>query len=313
MQELEARGFVSRSDLDDAVNRRELARAELTSAEEQWSTLERQLTSQLQAAEARVAQARAALARAETEAVQDRLSQADVASAKAQVARAEAAVTNARTELDYTTIAAPRDGVILDIFVEEGTLVTSGKSSVTQGTDIVLLGDLTRVFLEVSLDEADVALIEIGQGATIVVDAFPEEEFHGSVTRIDPQALTQQNVTTVLVTLSVDDADPRLKLGMTATCEFLIGRAENVLRLPHLAVPERDGRHAALVLQDGQLRPIPIEVGLVGDNFTEVRQGIDEGASVVLPLHGESPGSRRDWAKDRGRRMGGAGGFVRGR
>ncbi|NIR00399.1 MAG: hypothetical protein GTN78_09400, partial [Gemmatimonadales bacterium] len=57
MQELEARGFVSRSDLDDAVNRRELARAELTSAEEQWSTLERQLTSQLQAAEARVAQA----------------------------------------------------------------------------------------------------------------------------------------------------------------------------------------------------------------------------------------------------------------
>jgi HlyD family secretion protein len=310
-QELKAEGFVSESEVDAAVNRRDLARADLASAQRQWDTLDQQLKAELEAAQARVAQAKASLDRAEADAVQDQLKEADVASAEAQVARAQAAVTNAKTTLDYTTIVAPRDGVILQKFVEEGTIVTSGRSSVTQGTDIVLLGDVSEMVLEVSLDEADVAMVRIGQKATITVDSLPDDQFHGTIRRIDPQAVTQQNVTTVLVTVRVDDADDRLRPGMTGTCEFLIGRAEDVLVLPNLAVQEQRGEYVVLVRQGEEAVPTPVEVGLVGDNLTEIRAGVEEGAEVVLPFGAPASDERTDWARERGRRMGGAGGFVR--
>ncbi len=310
-QELKGEGFVSQSEVDTARNRRDVARADLASAQRQWDTLDQQLKAELEAAQAKVAQAKASLDRAHADAVQDELKVADVASAEAQVRRAQASVTNAKTTLDYTTIVAPRDGVILQKFVEEGTIVTSGRSSVTEGTDVVLLGDVSEMVLEVSLDEADVAMIRGGQKADITVDALPDERFGGTVTRIDPQALTQQNVTTVLVTVRVDDADERLKPGMTATCEFLIGRAEDVLVLPNLAVQEQRGEHVVLVRQGEEAVPTPVEVGLVGDNLTEIRAGLEEGAEVVLPFGGPSPDEHGDRAREMGRRMGGAGGFVR--
>lgn len=311
MRGLKEQGFVPQSDVDSAVNRRDLAAAELASAQEQWDTLEGELSAELEAAKARVAQTKASLDKAELDAVQDRIRRADVTSAQAQVARAVAQLTNAETTLGYTTIVAPRAGVILEKFVEEGTIVTSGRSSVTQGTDIVLLGDLTEMFVEVSLDEADVGMIAAGQPAAITIDAFPDEQFRGRVSRIDPQAVTQQNITTVLVTVRVDDADPRLKPGMTATCEFMIGRAENVLCLPNLAVQEREGRHTVLVVRDGEPTPVPVEIGLVGDNLTEIRGGVAEGDEIVLSFAGPAPGGMEDRAREMGRRMGGAGGFVR--
>ncbi len=310
-RELKAKGFVSQSEVDSAANRREVAKAELRTAQQQWDTLDRQLAAELDAARARVAQAKAGLERAEVNAVEDQLREADVASAEAQVARAQASLDNAKTALDYTTITAPRDGVILQRFVEEGTMVTSGKSSIAQGTDVVLLGDVSEMFVEVSLDEADVGMVEAGQGAEITVDAFPEERFGGTITRIDPQALTQQNVTTVLVTVRIDEAGPRLKPGMTATCDFVIGRAENVLCLPNLAVEERQGEHIVLVREGEEAVPTAVEIGLVGDNLTEIRSGLQEGDEIVLSFGGPSSDERTDWARERGRRMGGAGGFVR--
>jgi len=313
MRQLKEQGFVPQSDVDSALNQRDLAAAELESSREQWDTLEHQLSAEIEAAQARVAQTEAALEKAKLDAVQDRISQGDVTSANASVARAQAQLTEAKTTLGYTTIVAPRDGVILEKFVEEGTIVTSGRSSVTEGTDIVLLGDLTEMFVEVSLDEADVGLVEVGRPAEVTVDAFPEESFRGAVTRIDPQAVTQQNVTTVLVTVRVDKADPRLKPGMTATCEFIIGRAEDVLVLPNLAIQQDHGEYFVLVQQGEETAPTSVEIGLVGDNFTEIRSGIDEGTAVVLPFGGPNPDSRQDWARERGRRMGGAGGFVRSR
>jgi HlyD family secretion protein len=310
-QELKGEGFVSDSEVDSALNRRDLARADLSSAQQHWNTLDQQLKAELEAAQARVAQAKASLDRARADAVQDQLRQADVASSEAQVARAQASVTNAKTTLEYTTIAAPRDGVILQKFVEEGTIVTSGRSSVTQGTDIVLLGDLSEMVLEVSLDEADVAMVRVGQEAAITVDSLPDDRFHGTITRIDPQAVTQQNVTTVLVTVRVDDADERLRPGMTAGCDFFVGRAEKVLALPSRAVQEHRGEHSVQVRQGEEVVPVPVEVGLVGDELTEIKSGLSEGQEVVMPGLGSAGQDRSDWARERGRRMGGAGGFVR--
>lgn len=311
VQGLREQGFVPQSELDAALNRRDLARAELASAQERWDTLQQELTAELESARARVAQAKAALERAQADAVQDRLRRADVASARAQVARAEAAVLNAKTMLDYTTIRAPRSGVILDKYVEQGTIITSGRSAVTQGTDIVLLGDLRKMFVEVSLDEADVAKVHLKQPVEIRVDAFPEEVFRGVVTRINPQAVTQQNITTVLVTVEIENPNVRLKPGMTAACDFLASKAEDTLYLPARAVREVGGEHVVTVLRGKQQVEVPVEIGIVGNDRIEILEGLREGTQVVLPSLLSASQERAAEMRERGRRIGGMGGFFR--
>ena len=342
-EDLKERGYIPQSEVDVARNRRDLAKAELASAQKQWDTLPTQKATEiksaqtridqaqaelastqkrwdtldaeqaaeLQSAQARTDQASAALKRAKADAVQDRLRQADVTSARAQVTRAQAQVDNARTMLDYTTIRAPRTGVIVQKFVEEGTIVTSGRSAVGQGTDILELGDLTKMFVEVHMDEADVAKVRVGQAVTIRVDAFVDEEFAGIVTRINPQASTEQNITTVLVTVQVRQLDARLKPEMTATCEFVVDQVENALYLPSRAVQKMNGQYEVMVAREQGMATAPVKVGLVGDESTEIVAGLKEGDEVIIPQLGGSAGERANRAREMGRRMGGAGGFVR--
>ena len=310
-QGLRAQGFVPQSELDTAVNRRDLAKAELGTAQERWNTLEQELAADMDSARARVAQAKAAMEHARAESVQDRLRRADVASAAAQVARADAQVLNAKTMLDYTTIRAPRAGVILEKFVEQGTIVTSGRSAVSQGTDIVLLGDVRKMFVNVSLDEADVGQVSLRQPVEIRVEAFPEQVFRGVVTRIDPQAVTQQNIATVLVTVQIENPTARLKPGMTASCDFLVQRVEDTLYLPSRAVRDVSGTHMVTVLRGKQQAEVPVEVGVVGNERIEILEGVREGTQVVLPSLASESQERADMMRERGRRAGGMGGFFR--
>ena len=339
---LKAQGYVPQSEVDTARNRRELANADLVSAQERWDTLEAEQTAELrsaqarvdqaqaelastqkrwdtldaeqnaelQSAQARVAQAQAGLDQARANAVQEELRKADVTSAQASVARAQAQVDNAKIMLDYTTVRAPRDGVILQKIVEQGTIVTSGRSVVGQGTDIVQLGDLTKMFVEVQLDEVDVGKVQVGQPVSISIDAFLDEQFHGVVTRIDPQAVSQQNITTVLTTVQVKNPDKRLKPEMTATCEFLVGQVENALYLPSRAVEKMDGKYGVMMATDQELTAASVQVGLVGDENTEILAGLKEGDEVIMPQLSGGP-SMASRFREMGRRMGGAGGFVR--
>ena len=340
---LRAHGYVPQSEVDAARNRRDLAKAELQSTQKRWDTLEAEQAAELQAAQARVAQAQAELVSAQkrwdtlqaeqdaelqsakarvaqaqagldqarANAVQEQLRKADVTSAEAQIARAQAQVDNAQTMLDYTTIRAPRDGVILRKLVEQGTIVTSGRSVIGQGTDIVELGDLTKMFVEVHLDEVDVGKVQVGQPVSITIDALPDEQFQGVVTRIDPQAVSQQNITTVLTTVQVSNPDKRMKPEMTATCEFLVDQVKNVLYLPNRAVEKMNGKHTVTVVTAQGLATVPVQVGLVGDENTEILAGLKEGEEVVIPQLGEEPGGMAKRFREMGRRMGGAGGFVK--
>jgi len=314
MQGLKAQGFVAQADVDTALNKRALAQAELENAQERWNTLEQELAADLAAARAKVAQAQAALNTAQANGVQDRLKQGDVVSAQAGVARAQAQLVNAKTMLDYTTVRAPRAGVILTKFVEQGTIITSGRSSISAGTDIVELGDLSKMFVEVSVDEAEVGKLRVGQSVSIHVEAFPETTFRGEVTRINPQASTAQNITTVLVTVRVENPGARLKPGMTASCEFLVAKADNALCLPSRAVRDSEGGHFVTVLRDKQPVGVPVQTGVASDDRTEIRQGLREGEEVVLPgLVAASQGSSAQ-KRDAGPPAppGGVGSFFRG-
>jgi HlyD family secretion protein len=186
--------------------------------------------------------------------------------------------------------------------------VTSGRSVVSAGTDIVELGDLSKMFVDVKLDEADVGSVEVDQKVEIGVDAFPDDTWAGTVTKIDPQAITEQNITTVLVTVEVANPDARLKPGMTATCEFMVGRRANVLLLPSRVLTEVADGFMAMVLQpDGEQVPRPVKVGLKGDEQSEILSGLKEGDQVVMP---GGPRDFREMMRQRARERS-SGGFIR--
>jgi HlyD family secretion protein len=317
------KGFIPASTLDSATLDYETAKADMDMAKARMSTAGDDYDAQVRAAQARLDQAKASFENAKANSVQDKIRNQDVAAAKAalrqakasldsalansrqisikaadiqsagaQVVRNKASVDNARIQLNYTTVTAPRDGIILQKYVEAGTIVTSGKSSFAgtgAGTSIVQLGDLSKMYVLASVDETDIAQVRLGQTVDVQIDAYPEQRFTGKVTKIDPQTVTDQNVTTIPVKVQVVNASPTLKPGMNATCNFIVEKRDNVLLVPVEAVKERSGRHFITVLQGGKQVVRPVKTGLEGDETVEITAGLREGELVVTAVIGPMP------------------------
>ena len=260
-------------------------KAQLEAAKAEAFTVQ-QRRAEVAAAFAALVQAEAAYRQALANAQQVQVREADIKTAKAQVARALAGLRNARIQLADTVIVAPRHGVIVEKLVEEGTVISSGMSAFAQGTTIVRLADMSRVFVDAEVAEADIASVWVGQKVDVTVDAFPGEIFEGKVVRIDPRTTIEQNVVYVHVLVELDMPDERLKPGMSATCEFQVERKENVLAVPNEAIKEdEEGRTYVEVAK--RLNPHPelerryVEIGLQGTTMTEIVKGLKEGEVVV--------------------------------
>lgn len=317
-QGLYDKGFISAGALDSAELEYKTSVAQAESAKERLDTVGQDYDAQLSAAQAKLDQASAALENAKANSVQDGVQQqaaisaraavsqaeaelaatksnarqipikaADIRSAQSQVVRNKAEVDNAQTQLNYTTITAPRGGVILKKYVEVGTIITSGRSSFAgtgEGTSVVQLGDLSRMFVKASVDETDISQVELGQEVDVTLDAYGDEKFEGLVTRIDPQTVSEQNVTTIPVTVEIMDADARLKPGMNATCDFIVQRKENVLTVPTEAVTEQNGRYTVSTMVAGEPVPRQVQVGVQGDETTEIVSGLKEGDEILASV-----------------------------
>jgi len=311
-KELLAKGFVPQGTVDAAEARYETTKAQLDSATRKVETMDDEFEAEVAEAEARVAQAKAQLRTAEENRVQNEIRRQEFLSAQAAVKEAEAqlrlaranrqeievrrrdittaesdivsneaALKQAKTNLAYTTIVAPRDGVVLQKMVEQGTVIASSRSSVGSGPTLVVLGDTSRMFILCQVDETDIASVEVGQHCDITVDAYPNELFEGKVTRIDPQAKLDQNVTTIPVTVEIDSPDARLKPQMNASVEFIVAKHEGVLAVPNEALKESDGRYTVQVMVNGKPVNRDVEVGIAGPDTTEILSGLKEGEEVV--------------------------------
>ncbi len=345
-QNLYNKGFVSAGAFDQAKLDYETAKAEMDSAQSRMSTVDQDYDAQVRSAQAKVDQTRAALENSKSNGIQDNLRKqdviaaraavrqaasalaaarsnsrqvsikaADIQSSRSQVVRDKATVDNARIQLNYTTVTAPRAGVVLKKYVEAGTIVTSGKSSSAgtgAGTSIVELGDLSRMFVLASVDETDIAQVRIGQRVNINIDAYPDQVFQGKVTKIDPQTVVDQNVTTIPVTVEIFNPDVRMKPGMNATCNFIAERKDNVLVVPSEAIKDQDGHYSVTVLSQGKQIHRRVKIGIAGDETTEIVRGLKEGDKVVTAVIDRSPRKKQGASGGMGGPMGGMGGGGRG-
>jgi len=173
----------------------------------------------------------------------------DYADAKAEVVRAQVAVDNARIQLEDTDVRAPITGTILEKAVERGQVIASATSNVSGGTVLLKMANLNQVQVRTLVDETDIGKVQPGLAATVTVDAYPQRPFTGTVLKIEPQALTEQNVTMFPVLVRIDNREGLLRPGMNAEVDVHVGRRENVLAVPNAALrTQRDVGSAAQVL-----------------------------------------------------------------
>jgi HlyD family secretion protein len=158
---------------------------------------------------------------------------AQLQSADAQVVQAQAAVNQADVNLEHTVITAPIDGIVTSRSVDVGQTVAASLQSPTL---FVIAADLTKMQVNANIDEADVGRIRPAQRVTFRVDAYPAEEFTGTVAQIRLQPVVVQNVTTYGTVIDVPNQELKLKPGMTANVKIEIARRTDVPRVPTAAL-----------------------------------------------------------------------------
>lgn len=253
-------------------------------------------------------------------------------SAQAQLAVAEAQAERDRTNLAYTIIRSPVSGVVVSRAVDVGQTVAASFQTPTMFT---IAQDLSKMQIDSNYAEADIGNIHEGQAATFRVDAFPERNFKGVVRQVRLNPTTQQNVVTYDVVVAVDNDDQALMPGMTAYVSIIVAQRQDALLVPNAALRFRssevkpgqgkargsgkpqegskDGRSKSrgsadaarigtvYVLENGQLKPIQITLGITDNRFTEVLGGeLKEGSAVIIE---DSQPPAKDSGAPRGMRL----------
>ena len=169
----------------------------------------------------------------------------DYANAEAAVIRAHANTDLAKQRLEDATVRASVSGTVIEKTVSEGMVIASATNSVSGGTTLIKMADLTRVRMRAQFNETDIGQIRSGQPAIVIVDAYPDRRFNGVVEKIEPQAVVQQGVTMFPVLVTLSNMDGALKPGMNGEVQVQIDSRLGVLAVANDAI--KNTREAATV------------------------------------------------------------------
>jgi HlyD family secretion protein len=210
-----ARELIAKSDLDSAQAVYDSAMALLDASRAK----EQSLSAAIQSASAQL-----------------RVTDAMLLSARAQVDQKKAGLVQAQVDLEHTTIRAPVNGVVVSRAVDVGQTVAASLQAPVLFT---IAEDLTKMQVEVSVDEADIGRIRLEDRVTFTVDSFPGQTFAGVVTQIRKAAQVVQNVVTYTVVVAVDNPRGILLPGMTANAKMIVAEKPSVLKVPNAALRYR--------------------------------------------------------------------------
>ncbi|OLE83374.1 MAG: efflux transporter periplasmic adaptor subunit [Acidobacteria bacterium 13_1_20CM_2_60_10] len=214
------------------------------------------------------------------------VSRAEMAKAEAQVSQSKAALERVEEDLRNSTIVSPIDGLVLSRDVNVGDAVSSILVLGSQATLLMTLGDVSEVYVQGKVDEADIGKVYLNQSARIVVESFKEKKFVGKVTKISPLGKEKDNVTTFEVRVSIQNSTGELKANMSANAEILLEEKKNVLMAPEAAMIYDKDRNASIELPDAKAqngkRKVAVKLGISNGVKTELLAGLSEGQQVIL-------------------------------
>lgn len=214
---------------------------------------------------------------------------AQAETAKAQAEQAKASLKIAETNLMYTRIVSPVDGIVISRNVDVGQTVAASFQTPTLFT---IAQDLTKMEIHCNVSEADIGRVKTGQIAEFTVDAYPDTIFKGKVYQIRNAPITIQNVVTYDVVVKVENPDLKLKPGMTANISIIVETKRDILKIPNAALRfrppemEKDKRplkgKGVWMIDNGKLTRREITLGISDGSYTEVRSGLNEGDGVIV-------------------------------
>jgi len=247
--ELNQKGFVSTTALDEAEEKLAVLLARINLANEELKLKQSQLKN-------------------------------DSRLAQAMVDKAQANLNEEEIQLSYATITVPIDGIVAFVSTQEGETVVASLNAPT----FVTLIDLRKLEVTVFVDETDIGRIKVGQRAKFTVDTYANQFFNGKVREIHPKAVIKDNVVNYEVILDIEKKKAaKLRPEMTANVVVTTGTRKNVLTLPKEAV-KREGKKTFVVMQvNGELEDKPIELGWRDSGRIEVVSGLKEGDLIGIP------------------------------
>jgi len=245
--------------------------------------------------------------------------QVEVATASQRIRQERATLDSAQYDLEQVTITSPIDGVVTRRSIEEGETVVIGTMN-NPGTVLMTIADFSILEAHVEVDETDIPSVQLGQPATISIDALPDSTWSGHVTEIGNSPIQEgeagaSQATNFEVVITLDGDVPGVRPGFTATADIRTATRTNVVAVPIQATTVRDvtlgpdGRmvrpapegavaaasaaetaapdrteevEGVFVVRDEQAWFVPVETGIAGDRYFEVLSGIDAGALVAI-------------------------------
>ena len=191
------------------------------------------------------------------------------AQAKSTLVRNEVSYENAKISLDDTEVKSPIDGTVISRPVEVGQVISSPTSAFGEGSILMTMADLSKVRVRALVDEIDVGKVEIGQSVSIKVAAYRDKEFIGTVSKIEPKAYIQQNVTTFPVLIDIDNEENLLLIGMNTDVVIQILNKNVSLSVPTMSLRTRKDIYTAAAVLDIDKETIDdfLKESVDGENF----------------------------------------------
>ena len=242
------------------------------------------------------------------------IAEARVKSAREALMRFKADLVKAEHDLDEVRITAEMSGVITALNVEEGESAIIGTMN-NPGTVLLTVADLSEMEAEVNVDETEVVFVELGQRASVSLDAFPDTSFVGVVTEVGNSAIRGQlgmgqESVDFKVVVAILDSIPSIRPGLSASVDITVAEKEGVLAIPIQCLTVRDTATLArwrkprgeaadsagegegddeeaqdiegvFVVEGGSARFRPVVVGIAGEKYFEITSGVEEGERVV--------------------------------
>lgn len=223
------------------------------------------------------------------------ITEQEVETARAQLAISKAQIDRDQANLNYSVIRSPISGVVIARDVDIGQTVAANFQTPTL---FQIAKDLRQMQINISVAEADIGQLHIGQFINFTVDAFQQRKFTGTVKQIRLNPTIQENVVTYNVVALVDNDDEALLPGMTANIHFVVMQKSDALRVPNAAlryqpkdtelsegsrITKPVNQPTLYLLSQGQPAPVNVITGISDGNFTEIVDGeVKAGDKVII-------------------------------
>ncbi len=191
----------------------------------------------------------------------------------------------AKIKLSYTEIYSPIDGIVANITAREGETVVAG----LQVANLITILNPNRLEVRIYVDETDIGKVKEKQKVIYFTDAYPDKIFEGYISKIYPEPVVKENIVYYLAIVKVKpDYAKYLRPEMTVYAKIITGVKHNVLLIPNSALKFEGGKQYVYKVVNGKPVKVFIRTGVMGEKFTEVVDGLNEGdlvaTKLILPL-----------------------------